>query len=135
MMRRLAMPPPRRLKRREQILRGALASFILFLLVFAGSCLPKSPSDTASSRSITVYGFSVMKESLEKAIFPGFIAKWKQEYNQDVRFTSSFAGSETITNQIIAGVGADIVILSIERDVDRLREGGFVTSVFVVFPI
>ncbi|MEJ7616008.1 MAG: substrate-binding domain-containing protein, partial [Pyrinomonadaceae bacterium] len=35
----------------------------------------------------------------------------------------SFAGSETITNQILQGVGADIAILSIERDVTRLREG------------
>src|SRR5688572_3226743 len=134
MMRRLAMPAPRRLKRREQILRGGLAGFVLFLLVFAASCLPKSPGDTASSRSITVYGFSVMKESLEKAIFPGFVAKWKQEQNQDVRFTSSFAGSETITNQILAGVGADIAILSIERDVDRLREGKFVTSDWHALP-
>jgi sulfate/thiosulfate-binding protein len=47
---------------------------------------------------------------------------------EDVTFTSSFAGSETITNQILTGVGADVAILSIERDVDRLKQGGFVTS-------
>jgi sulfate transport system substrate-binding protein len=80
------------------------------------------------SRNITVYGFSVMKESLEKAIFPAFAAKWKQEHGEDVHFTSSFAGSETVTNQILQGVGADIAILSSERDVDRLRQGGAVTT-------
>lgn len=133
-MRRREMPHPGRMKRRAEALRGVLAAFLLFLLVFAASCLPKSPSDTSSSRSITVYGFSVMKESLEKAIFPGFAAKWKQEHNEDVRFTSSFAGSEVVTNQILAGVGADIAILSIERDVDRLREGGFVTSDWHALP-
>ena len=68
-----------------------------------------------------------MKESLEKAIFPAFQAKWKREYNQDVRFTSSFAGSETVTNQILQGVQADIVILSIDRDVQRLKDKGFVS--------
>ena len=36
-----------------------------------------------------------MKESLEKAIYPAFAAKWKQEHGQDVKFVSSFAGSET----------------------------------------
>jgi len=69
-----------------------------------------------------------MKESLEKAIFPNFAAKWKREHGQDVRFTSSFAGSETVTNQILQGVQADIAILSIDRDAQRLKQGGFVTS-------
>ena len=57
-----------------------------------------------------------MKESLEKAIFPGFTARWKQIHGQEVRFQSSFAGSETVTNQILQGAPADIAILSIERD-------------------
>ena len=69
-----------------------------------------------------------MKEVLENAIYPSFIAKWKQEHGQDIRFTSSFAGSETVTNQIIQGVPAEIAILSIDRDAQRLKEKGFVTS-------
>ena len=75
-----------------------------------------------------------MKESLEKEIYPSFIAKWKQEHGQDVRFTSSFAGSETITNQIINGVPADIAILSIDSDAQRLKEKGFVTSDWHLLP-
>jgi sulfate transport system substrate-binding protein len=105
------------------------------LLVFLGSvllslavgCLQTPPSETGGL-NITVYGFSIMKESLEKGVFPGFAAKWKQSHGQEVRFTSSFAGSETITNQILQGVNADIAILSIERDVLRLKEKGFVTT-------
>src|SRR5919107_4313777 len=104
-----------------------LASVALLLALLGGSCLPKPPGESGDI-TITLYGFSVMKESLEKAIFPAFAAKWKQEHGEDVRFTSSFAGSETVTNQILQGVGADIAILSIERDVDRLQQGGFVTS-------
>jgi sulfate transport system substrate-binding protein len=108
-------------------LRVASAPSILCALLLLSSCLPQSPSN-AGGRSITVYGFSVMKESLEKAIFPAFAAKWKQEHGEEVRFTSSFAGSETVTNQILQGVSADIAILSIERDVERLQQGGAVTS-------
>lgn len=104
-----------------------LACILLSLLV-SSSCLPKPPETNAGSRTITVYGFSVMKESLEKSIFPAFAAKWKQERGEDVHFVSSFAGSETITNQILQGVSADVAILSIERDVDRLQQGGAVTS-------
>ena len=97
------------------------------LLVFV-SCLPKPPATNTGSRTVTVYGFSVMKESLEKAIFPAFAAKWKQEHGEDVQFVASFAGSETITNQILQGVPADVAILSIARDVERLQQGGAVTS-------
>jgi sulfate transport system substrate-binding protein len=75
-----------------------------------------------------------MKESLEKAVFPGFAAKWKQEHGQDVRFTSSFAGSETVTNQILQGVQAEFAILSIDRDAQRLQAGGFVTTDWHQFP-
>jgi sulfate/thiosulfate transport system substrate-binding protein len=75
-----------------------------------------------------------MKESLEKAVFPGFAAKWKREHAQDVRFTSSFAGSETVTNQILQGVQAEIAILSIDRDAQRLKDGGFVTTDWHALP-
>jgi sulfate/thiosulfate transport system substrate-binding protein len=104
-------------------------AFVLLAPLAAISCLPKPPAETESGGiNVTLYGFSVMKESLEKAIYPGFAAKWKQEHGQEVRFTSSFAGSETITNQILQGVNADVAILSIERDADRLKQGGFVIS-------
>lgn len=102
-------------------------AIVIAIAVIASNCLPKPPSESGDI-NITVYAFSIMKESLEKSIFPGFAAKWKQSHGQDVRFTSSFAGSETITNQILQGVNADIAILSIERDVFRLRDGGFVTA-------
>ncbi|HZS46175.1 MAG TPA: sulfate ABC transporter substrate-binding protein [Blastocatellia bacterium] len=69
-----------------------------------------------------------MKEVLEKAIYPGFAAQWKAEHGQEVHFTSSFAGSETVTNQILQGAGAQIAILSSERDAERLRQGGAVNS-------
>jgi sulfate/thiosulfate-binding protein len=101
--------------------------FLLLVLIAASSCLPTPPADSGGT-NITVYGFSVMKESLEKAIYPAFAAKWKREHGQDVRFTSSFAGSETITNQILQGVGAEIGIFSIDRDPQRLKEKGFVTT-------
>jgi sulfate transport system substrate-binding protein len=97
-------------------------------LLVLSSCMPKAPAGAGGGVQLTVYGFSIMKESLEKAIFPGFAAKWQREHGQEVKFVSSFAGSETVVNQILQGVGADIAILSIERDATRLKQGGAVTS-------
>ena len=104
-----------------------LAIAALTMALLAVSCLPTPPGESGDI-TITLYGFSIMKESLEKAVFPGFIAKWKQQHGQTVQFQSSLAGSETVTNQILRGAPAEIAILSIERDVQRLQKDGFVTA-------
>jgi sulfate transport system substrate-binding protein len=107
---------------------AGLGACALVGLLVLSSCMPKAPAGAGGGVQLTVYGFSIMKESLEKAIFPGFAAKWQREHGQEVKFVSSFAGSETVVNQILQGVGADIAILSIERDATRLKQGGAVTS-------
>ena len=103
-------------------------------LIAASSCLPKSPSESRGTINITLYGFSIMKESLEKDVFPAFVTKVKREHGLDIRFTSSFAGSETVTTQILQGVKAQIAILSIERDAQRLKEKGLITSDWHALP-
>lgn len=111
-------------------LRAPAIMLGLLALVLVSSCLPKPLSESGGGGgvNITLYGFSIMKEPLEKAIFPAFKDKAKREHNIDIHFTSSFAGSETVTNQILQGVKAQIAILSIERDVQRLQEAGFVNA-------
>jgi sulfate/thiosulfate transport system substrate-binding protein len=107
--------------------KAALLTLMLLALALLANCLPQQPAERGGL-NITLYGFSIMKESLEKAIYPAFAAKWKLEHGQDVGFTSSFAGSETVTNQILQGVPADLAILSIDRDAQRLQQGGFVIA-------
>jgi len=114
--------------------RTSILALALLALLAVNACLPKSPSESGGGVNVTLYGFSIMKESLEKAIYPAFIAKAKREHGVDVRFTSSFAGSETVTNQILQGVKAQIAILSIERDAQRLKDKGFVTSDWHTLP-
>lgn len=116
--------------------RTWILGLVILGVLLVNACLPKSPSEGGGGKSIniTLYGFSIMKESLEKGIYPAFVAKAKREHGLDIRFTSSFAGSETVTNQILQGVKAQIAILSIERDAERLKEKGFVTSDWHALP-
>src|SRR6266403_1137530 len=116
------------MRKRTLKMASAVGFALLGLTLLSGSCLPKPASETGGGINLTLYGFSIMKESLEKAVYPAFAAKWKREHGQDVGFTSSFAGSETVTNQILQGVPAEIAILSIDRDAQRLQHGGFVTT-------
>jgi sulfate/thiosulfate transport system substrate-binding protein len=114
--------------------RTAILALAILVLLAIEACLPKPPSENGGGTNITLYGFSIMKESLEKAIYPAFAAKWKREHGQEVRFTSSFAGSETITTQILQGVKAEVAILSIDRDAQRLKDKGLVTSDWHALP-
>src|SRR5256886_1197009 len=124
------------MKKRRSFTKIRTAALMIALtgLLAGSSCLPRPPSESGGGTNVTLYGFSIMKESLEKAVYPAFIAKWKREHGQDVHFTSSFAGSETVTNQILQGVKAQIAILSIDRDAQRLKQGGFVTSDWHALP-
>src|SRR4030081_3437861 len=109
--------------------RSTILALTILALLAVDACLPKSPSESGGGGiNITLYGFSIMKESLEKVIYPAFVAKAKREHGLDITFTASFAGSETVTNQIITGVKAQIAILSIERDAQRLKDHKDITS-------
>jgi sulfate/thiosulfate transport system substrate-binding protein len=108
----------------------------LLAALLAAACLPQPPGGSrgAQQASVTLYAFSVMKEVMDKAVIPGFSAKWRREQGADVQFTGSYAGSETITNQILQGVAADVGIFSIERDVERLAAGGAVNANWQALP-
>src|SRR5687768_12955492 len=117
-----------------QIKRCITTTLLTEVLVFSLSCLPSTPTDHAGAVTLTVYGFSIMKEVMEKEIYTGFAAKWKREHGADVGFVSSFAGSETITNQILQGAPADFAILSIERDAQRLYDAKATTTDWHTYP-
>jgi sulfate transport system substrate-binding protein len=59
---------------------------------------------------------------MNEEILPAFQTEWEGQTGERVEFITSFAGSGTITNQIILGVPADIAILSTELDANRLVE-------------
>lgn len=77
-------------------------------------------------RTIVFYGFSILGEVMTEAVFPAFQEAWHAQTGEQVEFISAFAGSGTITNQIIMGVPADLVLLSLELDAQRLAEAGVV---------
>lgn len=78
----------------------------------------------ATPRTIVVYGFSILGEVMNEAVFPAFSAEWEARTGEPVEFIAAFAGSGTITNQAILGVPAEVMLLSLELDAWRLVENG-----------
>src|SRR5690606_31942632 len=86
---------------------------------------PWLPGNRRSApRTLVVYGFSILSEAINQGIFPAFADEWKARTGETVELVSSFAGSGTITNQILLGVPAQVALLSSELDGWRLVDGG-----------
>ena len=83
----------------------------------------------AGDRQVTVtfYGFSILEESMNGTVFPAFQDTWREASGEHVEFISSFAGSGTVTNQLIMGVLAQLALLSLELDAQRLADKGLVS--------
>jgi len=110
--------PRRKPKPAPAMLAVPLALLLLVTLAALTGCRRKSGGK--EDATITLYGFSVVKEPLENEIFPAFEKQWRGKTGQQLHFASSYAGSEIVTNQIANGVETDIAILSIERNAERL---------------
>jgi sulfate transport system substrate-binding protein len=103
----------RKLARR--IFAGCLALLLIFEL---SGCRRKSATDKEAT--VTIYGFSVVREGLESSILPDYQQEWEKKTGQRLTFEGAYGGSEIVTNQIVAGAPADVAILAIERNADRL---------------
>lgn len=108
---------------------GALLRKVAGFLLVAGVTLfvlwPWLPGVSAiPTRTLVLYGFSILGEVMNEGVFPAFQADWLARTGERVEFISSFAGSGTITNQMILGVPAEAAILSLELDALRLVQAG-----------
>jgi sulfate/thiosulfate-binding protein len=101
---------------------------ILCILVFAMiSCNGKKSSEESGTVTITLGAYTVPKEAYEKEIIPAFKKLWLEKTGQSVRFEESYIASGAQSRAIEAGFEADIAALSLEQDVERLRDAGLIT--------
>ncbi len=106
-------------------LRSILMLGAVVLLMATLSSCQHSQSQT---ETIVLYGFSITENVLQEEIIPAFQKDWKEKTGQDVNFITSFAGSGTITNQIVFGAPAQIAMVSTELDALSIKKAGLATT-------
>ncbi len=103
---------------------------ILFLIalvfVFQG-CKTSSRSLEERKVTLTLGAYTVPKEAYQKEIIPAFKKMWKEKTGQEVKFEESYMASGAQSRTIASGFEADIAALSLEKDVNRLKEKGLIT--------
>ena len=97
---------------------------ILLLTAALGGC----GASEGHSKTVVLYGFSAMEEVIKEQIIPAFQTAWMERTGERVRFITSFAGSGTITNQIIFGAPADVAMVATEMDTLNIKSAGLVTT-------
>jgi sulfate transport system substrate-binding protein len=108
-------------------LSGAVpALFLAGLLLFAVWPWLPVVGQGRPPRTIVFYGFSILEEVFNEAVFPAFEQRWRAETGEALDVVGSFAGSGTVTNQLIMGVPADLALLALEPDAERLARAGVV---------
>jgi len=103
--------------------KKCLIAWVAALVVF-GCQDGASKTDTVT---LTLGAYTVPKEAYQKAIIPAFKKLWRERTGQEVEFAESYIASGAQSRAILAGFEADIAALSLEHDVERLREAGLIT--------
>jgi sulfate/thiosulfate transport system substrate-binding protein len=116
----------------ESWIAAVLAGVLLLYLAFP--LLQRTRHAAPRRRVLVVYGFSVLGDAMNRGIFPAFSRLWKEKTGEEVFFPSSFAGSGTITNQILLGAPAAVALLAHEGDALRLKEAGAARTDWREFP-
>jgi sulfate/thiosulfate-binding protein len=103
-------------------------NFTFALIVMVGVlCLQCGKKKVQTDLTITLGAYTVPKEVYQKEIIPAFKKYWMEKTGQEVNFNESYIASGAQSRAILAGFEADIAALSLEKDVERLKEAGLIT--------
>ena len=107
-----------------QVRSTTLITLLSLVVVTLASC----GSSGGQSKTFVLYGFSILDNVMTEEIIPEFRRHWRDKTAQDVRIITSFAGSGTITNQIIFGAPAQVAIVATELDARHIEDAGLITT-------
>jgi sulfate/thiosulfate-binding protein len=101
---------------------GCLPALVLWAVA---GCAP-SRGEGAGTDRLTIGAYSVVREAFHEGVLPAFAADWKRRTGRTVVFEESYNGSGAQSRAIASGFDADLAVLSLEADVQRLVEAGLV---------
>ncbi len=110
---------------------------LILILTLLASCASSATQPTAggakpaggqpNSVTLIIAGYSTPAEAIGK-IIPLFQRAWRDKAGQNVRFQQSYAGSGVQSRAVVDGFDADIVMLSLDTDVQRIQDAGLITQ-------
>ena len=84
----------------------------------------EEPSGGATA--LTLGAYTTPREAYGKAILPAFRKHWQDKTGKTVEFRESYLASGAQARAIISGFEADVAALSLEPDLEKIREAGLI---------
>ncbi|MFB9324813.1 sulfate ABC transporter substrate-binding protein [Paenibacillus aurantiacus] len=104
------------------------AAALLVSSACSGGNEPAAEGDTQPKGDVTLVigAYSVAKDAFAE-LLPKFQAKWQAETGQKLVFQESYEASGTQARAIAGGFEADVAVLAMESDIDKIQKAGFIT--------
>ncbi|HET6611557.1 MAG TPA: sulfate ABC transporter substrate-binding protein [Kofleriaceae bacterium] len=78
--------------------------------------------------TLTLGSYASARDLFHDGLIPGFVATWRTEHREALRFRESYQGSGHQSRAVIMGFEADVVALSIAPDADRIAAAGLMSA-------
>ncbi|MEK4356386.1 sulfate ABC transporter substrate-binding protein [Paenibacillus sp. FSL M7-1455] len=118
---------------RLKVNMSGLLAFLLLMSALLSGCSRETATEAsaapASGKEVTLVigAYSIVKDAMAD-ILPKFQQEWKAKTGQTVKFQESYEASGTQARAIIGGFEADVTLLAMEGDVDKLVKEGLVSK-------
>ncbi|MEK3881953.1 sulfate ABC transporter substrate-binding protein [Paenibacillus sp. PL2-23] len=111
--------------------RTMLLALAVLLLISATGCSDKEAVDGDQSVpegdvTLVIGAYSVVKDAFGE-LLPQFQQYWLEKTGQRVTFQESYEASGTQARAIAGGFEADVAVLAMEGDLDKIADAGFIT--------
>jgi sulfate/thiosulfate-binding protein len=113
--------------------RRLSALLLAALLLIAAGCSNSGSGGEAGESTgpngdvtLVIGAYSVVKDAFAE-LLPKFQEHWLAETGQKVAFQESYEASGTQARAIAGGFEADVAVLAMEGDIDKVSEAGFIT--------
>lgn len=119
-------------KRTSRGIAGLIGTLLIVMMLAAGCGSGKEEAAQGRiSKPVAAHGevtlvigaYSVVKDAMAD-ILPAFRAEWKAKTGQEITFQESYEASGTQARAILGGFEADVTLLAMEGDMDKLVKAG-----------
>ncbi|QNK59719.1 sulfate ABC transporter substrate-binding protein [Paenibacillus sp. PAMC21692] len=117
------------MKRKSSIYRKLLASLLIASALLATAGCGEQEAEPGSPQgdvTLVIGAYSVVKDAFAE-LLPAFKEKWRQETGQSLVFQESYEASGTQARAIAGGFEADVAVLAMEGDLDKIEDAGFIS--------
>lgn len=105
--------------------RAAALITVLIAAVLLGGCAGQNSRIDPANR-IVLAAYTTPREAYRE-IIPLFQKHWEEQTGQQVVFEESYLGSGAQSRAVVEGFEADVAVLSLEADINRIERAGLIT--------